>query len=256
MALNKRCNLHLLLLLTATLAGASLPRSNPHSRYSRFLEEIENSQDSEDSSEVTTPPWNASPNIDVSGFLRDAYSSRFGEWEREADLPGRHGYRRVIRRVLRKGGGQIMMRQRQLSIDRQNSGSSGADNDPYEETNEDKLQLLDCEDIDIGTFTVRQVPGDGNCLFHSLSLCLYHAEKRVHLPLTASESFRDLFRRSRDLRNMAVKSLQSGGDDRRLFLQGDEYLTCQELLSAAASQYNISPDEYCNLMAENCTWGG
>lgn len=254
MVLSRRCNLHLFLILTATLASASLPRSNPQSRYSRFLEEIEHKSESDDenssSNVVTTPPWNASPNIDACGFLLDLYSSRFGEWEAEADLSGRHGYRRVLKRVLRKGGAQTqIMKQSRSSID---SSSDYVDN-------EGLISQLQCEDIDIGTFQVRQVPGDGNCLFHSLSLCLYHAERKIHFPLTKSESFRDLFCRSRDLRNMAVQSLKSvdrSGDDRVLFLQGDEYLTCHELLSAAASQYNISPDEYCKLMAENCTWGG
>mmetsp|Transcript_10871 Transcript_10871/g.16439 ORF Transcript_10871/g.16439 Transcript_10871/m.16439 type:complete len:120 (-) Transcript_10871:856-1215(-) len=29
--------------------------------------------------------------------------------------------------------------------------------------------------------TIRQVPGDGNCLFHSISVGLYYVEKKKHL---------------------------------------------------------------------------
>jgi OTU-like cysteine protease len=33
---------------------------------------------------------------------------------------------------------------------------------------------------------VRQVPGDGNCLFHSISLCLYHAVNGTHWDITGT----------------------------------------------------------------------
>jgi hypothetical protein len=33
---------------------------------------------------------------------------------------------------------------------------------------------------------IRQVPGDGNCLFHSISLCLHHAVNGTHWDLTAN----------------------------------------------------------------------
>uniref|UniRef100_A0A7S2PB71 OTU domain-containing protein n=1 Tax=Leptocylindrus danicus TaxID=163516 RepID=A0A7S2PB71_9STRA len=229
------CRTSIIFLLVILTVSASIPRSTPHSRYTRFFaDETDDNNDGQASSSSTVeededavcPPWNASPNIDPSGFLKDCYTVRCGAWEGEADLNGRHGYRRLHKRAAAAGN---------------------VDDDA------DYLQNLE-----IGKFRVRQVPGDGNCLFHSLSLCLHYAERQSHFPLKVPESFRELFRRSKKLRNTAVQILQQSTEkgDKLLFMQGQEFLTCSELLSAAASQYNISPEEYCEAMLQDCTWGG
>ena len=198
---------------------------------------------------------------------------------------------------------------------------------------------------------VRQVPGDGNCLFHSIAICLYYAtnnnnnnigggsvgggedgyweclfgpwrslglgkssgavsdeqqqqqlllqQHHRHLPMDTVENIAQLRRTSLALRNAAVDVLSSstsssthqgrvgllgfgglsnlisrGGDSmgivgnirkvtpssssssRRLFLQGDEYISSSELLNAASSQFNINGEEYCTLMRNEGYWGG
>mmetsp|Transcript_29509 Transcript_29509/g.53537 ORF Transcript_29509/g.53537 Transcript_29509/m.53537 type:complete len:480 (-) Transcript_29509:148-1587(-) len=107
---------------------------------------------------------------------------------------------------------------------------------------------------------IRQVPGDGNCLFHSIAACLHHVENGTHLPMDSFECFGSLRSQSLQLRNAAVDVLQSsvskGLLQRRLFLQGEEYLEAHELLSAAAAQFDLAGEEYCELMRKESYWGG
>ena len=112
---------------------------------------------------------------------------------------------------------------------------------------------------------IRQVPGDGNCLFHSISLCLHHAVNGTHWNLTAnsdnnskdsdsSTSMDQLYQQSQILRAQAVDCLRQS--QRRLFLQGKESLRANELVSAAAQQYGLTAEEYCAAMQQDCVWGG
>ena len=72
---------------------------------------------------------------------------------------------------------------------------------------------------------VRQVPGDGNCLFHSIAACLHHVVNGTHLPMESPAAFRDLRHRSRRLRHAAVDALENApnGGRRRLFLQASPW---------------------------------
>jgi hypothetical protein len=113
---------------------------------------------------------------------------------------------------------------------------------------------------------IRQVPGDGNCLFHSISLCLHHADNGTHWNLTANDdtteksdsnsgtSIDQLYQQSQILRAQAVDCLRQS--QRRLFLQGKESLRANELVSAAAQQYGLTAEEYCAAMQQDCVWGG
>ena len=156
---------------------------------------------------------------------------------------------------------------------------------------------------------IRQVPGDGNCLFHSLTVGLNFVEKRKHLYMKnqllssnwggsdndgASDCHdHSLFQRSSLLRQIAVDMLtpttstDSSNEDsdghfgdqgitskkrqkeakrnrrrvqnkrkKTLFLQGNEYLHTSDLLHLAASQYDLTGDEYCELMRNDGVWGG
>ena len=100
--------------------------------------------------------------------------------------------------------------------------------------------------------SVRQVPGDGNCLFHSLSLCLQHAQNGTHWDM--GSRIDELYQHSQQLRKQAVACLRQG--HKKLFLQGRETLRAHELVTAAAQQYDMSPEEYCTAMEEECVWGG
>lgn len=57
------------------------------------------------------------------------------------------------------------------------------------------------------------------------------------------------------LRSMAVDCL-SGKPRRTLFLQGEEYLRAKDLVEAAAAQYNMTGEKYCDCMKKDSYWGG
>eukprot|EP00560_Eucampia_antarctica_P002539 CAMPEP_0197840812 /NCGR_PEP_ID=MMETSP1437-20131217/45823_1 /TAXON_ID=49252 ORGANISM="Eucampia antarctica, Strain CCMP1452" /NCGR_SAMPLE_ID=MMETSP1437 /ASSEMBLY_ACC=CAM_ASM_001096 /LENGTH=337 /DNA_ID=CAMNT_0043450477 /DNA_START=270 /DNA_END=1283 /DNA_ORIENTATION=- len=102
--------------------------------------------------------------------------------------------------------------------------------------------------------TVRQVPGDGNCLFHSLSTCLAHAINGTHRHMSSVQDLKDLQAYSSMLRKLAVRTLENG--NKKLFLQGKEYLLARDLVEAAAAQYDMTGEQYCQLMKRDCYWGG
>jgi hypothetical protein len=97
---------------------------------------------------------------------------------------------------------------------------------------------------------VRQVPGDGNCLFHSVATCLSYAIHGTHVSMKDTT---DLRTTSADLRKRAVDGLLSR---KLLFLQGHEYLRAKDLVEAAANQYGLSGERYCDLMRQDSYWGG
>ena len=101
---------------------------------------------------------------------------------------------------------------------------------------------------------IRQVPGDGNCLFHSISTCYAYAVNGTHLDLRSVESMQWLYQHSAKLRQQAVDCLLQ----RRkiLFLQGQEYIRAHDMVEGAASQYGISSVEYCHFMRQDSYWGG
>ena len=99
---------------------------------------------------------------------------------------------------------------------------------------------------------IRQVPGDGNCLFHALSTCLSLAVNGTHANMRNTTL---LSMNSALLRCLAVDCL-SKKPKKILFLQGEEYLRAKDLVEAAASQYNMTGEDYCNLMRKDSYWGG
>jgi hypothetical protein len=104
--------------------------------------------------------------------------------------------------------------------------------------------------------TIRQVPGDGNCLFHSISTCYAHAVNGTHIDLKSPKTMKWLYQHSTKLRQLAVDCLEERDGRKLLFLHGNEYLRAQDLVEAAASQYGISGEEYCRLMRQDSYWGG
>ena len=101
------------------------------------------------------------------------------------------------------------------------------------------------------TLRVRQVPGDGSCLFHSLTVCLALAQNGSHHEMVMEP----LLYHSDRMRQMAVTCFEEE-KERVLFLQGDEKMTCAELLEAVNEQYDCKPEEYCSKMRKASEWGG
>jgi len=225
-------------LTTGTLIGVvDAKKSIPHSHRSQFTLLTDEITDET----AWCPPWNPSPKIDPDGFLTESYSRIPGEWEREANIGGRYG--------------------------------------------PDSWNARSFEKIPV---RVRQVPGDGNCLFHSITVALSLVEERRHFDFvgedgraagTARGGRRNiggmtLRERSEMLRQEAVNILDTSSHSssssgnytkrrrprrrrpKRLILQGREYLTADELLHVAASQYDLTGEEYCNLMRRDGYWGG
>jgi hypothetical protein len=102
--------------------------------------------------------------------------------------------------------------------------------------------------------TIRQVPGDGNCLFHSISVAWAYATNGTHLEMRSPDTMEWLYQHSARLRQLAVDCLEE--QRKLLFLQGHEYLKATDLVEAAAAQYGISGSEYCDLMRQESYWGG
>lgn len=99
---------------------------------------------------------------------------------------------------------------------------------------------------------IRQVPGDGNCLFHSISTCMANVVNGTQLQYPKHLGW--LYRHSTSLRKQAVDCLRQ--KRKTLFLQGNEYLRAHDLVEAAAAQYGISATQYCDLMQQDSYWGG
>lgn len=117
-----------------------------------------------------------------------------------------------------------------------------------------KLKKKDRINVHNSVATIRQVPGDGNCLFHSISVACAHAVNGTHLEMRSPENMEWLYRHSAKLRQLAVDCLEE--ERKLLFLQGHEYLKATDLVEAAAAPYGISGSEYCDLMRQESYWGG
>lgn len=184
-------------------AGSSPPNAIPRSTNHRttFSDPVAG----EGAVPLNSPPWTPSSQIDDDGFLKCHYTLLPGEWEREANIGGRHG------------------------------------------PSSRRYKTLHHTPV-----TIRQVPGDGNCLFHSIATCLALATNGTHVCMRDTSN---LYAVSRMLRSAAVDCLAQN-PHRRLFLQGGEYLRAGELVSAAAAQYDLTGEEYCVQMRRDAYWGG
>ena len=127
---------------------------------------------------------------------------------------------------------------------------------------------------------IRQVPGDGDCLFHAIAISLAFTENGHLMRLDTHDGLQELKAASRKLRRMAVECLVSSCSSKRhnnnnnnnnnnnkskrsrsrrykrLFIQGKDSMKTSQLLYTASSQYGITPEEYCELMMQDSYWGG
>lgn len=97
-------------------------------------------------------------------------------------------------------------------------------------------------------FAVRQVPGDGGCLFHAISACLYFRHLGRHVAFDGK-----LRQLSNELRNLSVAVLES---DDWLFVMDDQPVRSSALVDFVAQHYNLSRQEYCDRMRSPSAWGG
>ena len=97
-------------------------------------------------------------------------------------------------------------------------------------------------------FRVRQVPGDGGCLFHAISAWLSFLQTNSHLEFDQS-----MHEFSLRLRKLAVNILQR---NQSLVLEHGEAIDTCTLLDMVADHYNMTSTEYCEQMFDPSTWGG
>jgi hypothetical protein len=98
-------------------------------------------------------------------------------------------------------------------------------------------------------FLVRQVPGDGGCLFHALTVALIHDKTGTH------RIFDDDMRNMSDrLRKLAVLLLKR--ENVKLFIENGETTTSTDLLRIVSDHYNMTAEAYCDHMLLPMSWGG
>jgi OTU-like cysteine protease len=215
------------LVLPIVLVACSTNGNNVDSSSQTSTSSMPRSAQREDAHAYRFPPWNPSPNIDDDGFLNLHYKRVPGEWEKDVKLSSSSTFT-----ISRSSSLSKHLKKRQVPT-------------------------LQQPPID-WPCRIRQVPGDGNCLFHSISTCYAHAVNGTHLDMSSQnnniESLQWLYHNSAILRQQAVDCLEQ--KRKLLFLQGQEYLRAQDLVDAAASQFDISGPEYCRLMRQDSYWGG
>lgn len=99
------------------------------------------------------------------------------------------------------------------------------------------------------SFLVKQVPGDGACLFNALAECLRHRHCGVHHDFDGVTAAISAW-----LRETAVDVLSCEG--RELVTEEGAVLNTSELLRMVADHYNTTAADYCAKMRQRHTWGG
>lgn len=103
----------------------------------------------------------------------------------------------------------------------------------------------------IAWYHAAQVLGHGDCLFHSIAIAMAFEDERCHLDMF-DES---LPTRVRKLRDLAVETL-TADPNRTLYLEGNQTIVINELVCAAAEQYDMTAEAYCTSMRRDGVWGG
>lgn len=98
-------------------------------------------------------------------------------------------------------------------------------------------------------FRLRQVPGDGGCLFHAISAWLSYLQTGHHLDF--DWRMRKL---SQQLRYVAIKLLSH--PNTTLALENGEVMDSSSLLGMISEVYGLQPSEYCEKVLDPRTWGG
>lgn len=104
---------------------------------------------------------------------------------------------------------------------------------------------LNCDEV---KFFIRQVPGDGGCLFHAIASWISYI--KLHLHPKFDWKMRSI---SNKLRRIAITTLTS---NQTLHIENDDIIDGYTLLDVVCKQYNMSQGDYCRIMLDPKTWGG
>ncbi len=97
-------------------------------------------------------------------------------------------------------------------------------------------------------FYVRQVPGDGSCLFHSIAVWISFIRYGKHYRF--DWRMRSL---SNTLRQLAVEMLKT---NQTFYVENNETITSTDLLAYASEYSNTTVKEYIDKMTRTTEWGG
>lgn len=97
-------------------------------------------------------------------------------------------------------------------------------------------------------FCVRQVPGDGACLFHSIAVWISFIRYGKHFRF--DWRMRSL---SNTLRQLAVEMLRT---NQSFYVESNETITSTELLAYISDYHNTTAKEYLDKMMKAREWGG
>ena len=105
---------------------------------------------------------------------------------------------------------------------------------------------------------VRQMPGDGSCLFYALAAGLLQsdADKQSAHALGNRTSWFSIRQKAADLRQMAVDALADKSPGNLLTISDNDKVHSSTLLEAAAASFGMSPKDYCKSMRQASCWGG
>ena len=95
-------------------------------------------------------------------------------------------------------------------------------------------------------FTMRNVPGDGDCMFQAIAL-----GAATSLGLGANMALLRMI--AKETRQVVASVLESSGN---LYIEQSRLVSAQQLLTSAAKQEGIAPEEYLTLLRKEGTDGG
>jgi len=114
---------------------------------------------------------------------------------------------------------------------------------------------------------IRQVPGNGSCLFHSIAAGIMYDQSLMKNENGTHPSMSQVIERSATLRRLAVDTLeegcrdytnnyQSAAADTDSIMQNNETISASSLVRKAATQYSMTSEEYLANMRQENVWGG
>ena len=105
---------------------------------------------------------------------------------------------------------------------------------------------------------VRQMPGDGSCLFYAVAAGLLQSEagSQSTVVLNSPATWPDIRKRADELRQIAVDTLENGCDGNFLTISKGDKVSSSDLVQTAASSFGMTTKEYCQSMRRSTCWGG